>query len=71
RRDETQRQDALEEIIHFAERSAHVFDSKARALIMFTSGTTGKPKAVPLAWDQVCRAAEASNAALNSPGSGM
>ena len=71
RRDETQRQDALEEIIHFAERSAHVFDAKARALIMFTSGTTGKPKAVPLAWCQVCRAAEASNAALNSPGVGM
>ena len=38
---------------------------------MFTSGTTGKPKAVPLAWDQVCRAAEASNAALNSPGVGL
>ncbi|RDB64426.1 o-succinylbenzoate synthase [Gordonibacter sp. 28C] len=71
RRDETQRQDALEEIIHFAERSAHVFDAKTRALVMFTSGTTGKPKAVPLSWDQLCRAAEASNAALNSPGVGM
>lgn len=71
RRDQTQRQDALEEIIHFAERSAHVFDAKTRALVMFTSGTTGKPKAVSLTWDQVCGAAKASNATLNSPGVGM
>ncbi|MEG0015648.1 MAG: AMP-binding protein [Gordonibacter sp.] len=64
RRDETQRQDALEEVIHFAERSAHVFDAKNRALIMFTSGSTGKAKAVSLAWSQLCGAAEASNATL-------
>lgn len=71
RRDEIERQDALEDSIHFAEHAAHVFDAKARALIMFTSGTTGKPKAVPLTWAQICRSAEASNAALNSPGVGM
>lgn len=64
RRDEMQRQDALEEVIHFAERSAHVFDPKNRALIMFTSGSTGKAKAVPLTWAQLCGAAEASNATL-------
>lgn len=71
RRDETLRQDALEEIIHFAERAAHVFDAKARALIMFTSGTTGKPKAVPLTWDQLASAAHASNVVLSSPGTGL
>lgn len=71
RRDETQQQDALEEVIHFAERSAHVFSRKAKALVMFTSGTTGKPKAVSLTWEQLCRAAQASNAVLNRPGEGM
>lgn len=71
RRVETQRQDALEEIIHFAERAAHVFDAKKKALVMFTSGTTGKPKAVPLSWDHLCMAAQASNAALNRPGEGL
>ena len=46
-------QDAEEEAIHFAERQARLFDEEARALIMFTSGTTGKPKAVPLAWQHL------------------
>ncbi len=71
RRDETHRQDAFEEILHHAERSAHVFDSKARALVMFTSGTTGKPKAVPLTWNQLCDSAQASNAMLNRTGEGL
>ena len=39
---------SVEDAIHFAERAAHVFDSSHRALIMFTSGTTGKPKAAEL-----------------------
>ena len=34
----------VEDAIHFAERAAHTFDAGHRALIMFTSGTTGKPK---------------------------
>lgn len=71
RRDETMRQDAMEEVLHFAERAAHVFDLDARALVMFTSGTTGKPKAVPLTWDHLCRASEASNATLHRSGEGM
>ena len=71
RRDETVRQDALEEIIHFAERAAHVFDAKARALVMFTSGTTGKPKAVALTWDQLFRSAKASSAVLNDANGGL
>ena len=71
RRDDMQRQDALEEVIHFAERSAHVFDAKQRALIMFTSGTTGKPKAVSLTWAHLFGAAEASNATIGCSGVGM
>ncbi|WP_449316558.1 o-succinylbenzoate synthase [Rubneribacter sp.] len=70
RRDAVARQDALEGIIHFAEHAAHVFDQSARALVMFTSGTTGRAKAVPLTWDNLCQAAEASNAMLNRRGEG-
>ena len=42
---------SVEDAIHFAERAAHVFDSSHRALIMFTSGTTGKSKGVMLSAD--------------------
>lgn len=42
------RQDAIEDTVHFAEREAHLFDEAQKALVMFTSGTTGKPKAVAL-----------------------
>lgn len=65
------RQDAEEEAIHFAERQAHLFDYDAQALIMFTSGTTGKPKAVPLDWRRLTNAACASNSALNRPAEGL
>lgn len=71
RRDEVARQDAVEGVIHFAEHAAHVFDRSARALVMFTSGTTGRAKAVPLTWDNVCRASEVSNRVLNRHGEGL
>ncbi|RDB58909.1 o-succinylbenzoate synthase [Paraeggerthella hongkongensis] len=71
RRDAVARQDALEGIIHFAEHAAHVFDSSMRAVIMFTSGTTGRAKAVPLTWDNVCRSSEISNTALNRRAEGL
>lgn len=38
--------------------------SRATAAIMFTSGTTGTPKAVPLTWGNLCGSAAASNARL-------
>lgn len=71
RRDAIARQDTVEEVIHFAERSAHMFDRGVPALVMFTSGTTGRPKAVQLTWDNLCRSAEASNALLNRRGEGI
>ena len=71
RREDEARQDALESVIHFAERGAHVFDSSATAVIMFTSGTTGRSKAVPLTWDNLCGSAAVSNAALNRRGEGL
>ena len=71
RREEVARQDAVEGIIHFAEHSAHLFDNHVAALVMFTSGTTGRPKAVSLTWANLMRSAEASNASLNKRGEGL
>ncbi len=71
RRNEMARQDAVEGVIHFAEHAAHVFDRDAQAVVMFTSGTTGRAKAVPLTWNNLCRSAEVSNAALNRHGEGL
>lgn len=71
RRSEVAQQDAAESIIHFAEHASHVFDSDARAVVMFTSGTTGRAKAVSLTWENICGAARASNTALNRHGEGL
>lgn len=71
RRDEMMRQDAVDSIIHFAEHASRLFDRSKHALIMFTSGTTGYSKAVPLTWDNICSSAEISNEMLNSYGQGM
>ncbi len=64
-------QDAIGDVVHFAERSAHLFDASRTALVMFTSGTTGKSKAVPLSWSQLSQSAKASNQALSERSSGM
>ena len=71
RRSEMAQQDAVESVIHFAEHASHVFDFEARAVVMFTSGTTGRAKAVSLTWGNICFASEASNAALNRHGEGL
>ncbi len=71
RREDEARQDAIESVIHFAERGAHVFDRGATAVVMFTSGTTGRSKAVPLTWENLCGSAAVSNASLNRHGEGL
>ena len=71
RREDEARQDALESVIHFAERGAHVFDRGATAVVMFTSGTTGRSKAVPLTWENLCGSAAVSNASFNRHGEGL
>lgn len=55
----------VEDAIHFAERAAHTFDPSHRALIMFTSGTTGKPKGAELTWENLIGSAQASNRVLS------
>lgn len=55
----------MEDAIHFAERAAHTFDPDHRAIIMFTSGTTGKPKGAELTWTNLVEAAQASNRVLS------
>lgn len=58
-------------IVNFAERASVGFDFDACALVMFTSGTTGRPKAAALTWKNLVGSAKASNAALNRHGKGL
>ncbi|MEG0374486.1 MAG: o-succinylbenzoate synthase [Raoultibacter sp.] len=58
-------------VVNFAERSRASFDRSASALVMFTSGTTGRPKAVSLSWNNLIGSAEASNTLLNQRGEGL
>lgn len=60
-----------DEAVHFAEHGAALFDETANALVLFTSGTSGRPKAVCLNWGNLCNAATASNASLGRLGEGF
>lgn len=62
---------AERELVHFAERNAALFDRSSHAVVMFTSGTTGRPKAVLLTWENLCGAAEVANRILSTPGEGL
>ena len=64
------RQDVVEDTVHFAEREAHLFDQSADALIMFTSGTTGKSKAVKLTWANLVGSARSANRSAAGRGRG-
>lgn len=56
---------------HWAQRGVGAFDGLADGVVMFTSGTSGKPKAAALSWNNLQGAATASNASINTPGEGM
>lgn len=71
RRRELARQDVVGSLVHYAEQAASIYDRNSRAAVMFTSGTTGRPKAAPLLWRNLCASAEASNAVLNQPEEGL
>ena len=59
------------EVFHWLERGVAFFGDNTSALVLFTSGTVGRPKAVPLTWGNLCGSAEASNTVLNTHGQGM
>ena len=63
--------EAATQLTHWAQRGAGAFDGMVRAVAMFTSGTSGRPKAAALTWDNLIGAAQASNASINTPGEGM
>lgn len=65
------KQDAIDDAVHFAEREAHVFDADANAVVMFTSGTTGRSKAVALTWRNLVGSANASMRALAQRDGGL
>lgn len=58
-------------LANWTRRGIGAFDTKMRAVVMFTSGTSGRPKAAALTWDNLMDAARASNASLNTPGEGL
>lgn len=62
-------QDAIDDVVHFAERESHLFDRNSTALIVFDSGKADgrrpdKPRAVPLTWANLADSSMAANDSL-------
>lgn len=57
---------ARQALRHHAERFAAQFSLDERAVVMFTSGTSGRAKAVALTWRNLCESAQASNRHIGS-----
>jgi O-succinylbenzoate synthase len=55
----------------WAQDAVAAFDGTAPAVAMFTSGTSGSPKAAVLSWDNLTGAATASNRLLSEEGHGL
>ena len=66
-----EQQDLIEEVVHYAEREAHLFNPEVRGVILFTPTTAGKFKAVPLTWRQLTASAQSACAALMTYGAGL
>lgn len=63
-----ERQDVIDDTVHFAERAAHLFDGKSQAFVTFTSGEFGKSKIVPLDWNELMEASKTANRVLAEQG---
>ena len=61
---------AEEEVRARVDAAAQSLDEGSIAVVMFTSGTSGRPKAAALSWGNLQGAARASNEALCAPGVG-
>lgn len=59
------RAEAESGVVHYAEHAVRVFSPLARAVVMFTSGSTGRSKAVPLTWENLCSSAHMANLSLS------
>ncbi|MBQ9068684.1 MAG: o-succinylbenzoate synthase [Eggerthellaceae bacterium] len=62
---------ARNQIANWARRGVGAFDDLSHAAVMFTSGTSGRPKAAGLTWKQLQGAARASNEAIATEGEGI
>lgn len=71
RRNEMARQEAFDTTMHVAERATRLYDPHATAIIVFSSGKHGRPKAAALSWSNLIAEAKASNARLNKPAIGV
>lgn len=63
-----ERQDIIDDTVHFAEREAHLFDSNMIAVTVFTHGEHSKSRAVSLTWTQLILSSELANEALCEKG---
>ena len=66
-------QDIVDDVVHFAERSSHLFDSGMLATVLFSGGKakkgkgrSSKVKAVPLSWENLVSASSLVNDALGA-----
>lgn len=70
-----ERQDIIDDNIHFAERAAHLFDAGTRAVMLFSRrrkagpSVSASPKSIPLTWNELVAQAQASNLALEQQSS--
>lgn len=63
-----QKQDIIDDTVHFAEREAHLFDANSSALIVFSGTAASKSKAILLNWRNLMDASIAANRTLNEQG---
>lgn len=63
-----ERQDVIDDTIHFAERAAHLFNADSVGLITFANGEFGASKIVPLEWAQLMSASMMVNEVLGHEG---
>lgn len=59
------------EVLEYAEKKERTFDNASVGIIMFTSGTSGTPKATQLTWKNLMGSARSANQALCKPGKGV
>lgn len=59
------------QIVAYAEAREENFDDAQGGIVMFTSGSSGTPKATLLTWEGIVGAARAANFALNKPRKGI